>query len=507
MVQLFTARRCERPLRGEFCRREITATTQPQWTSVTVTTSQTNITGNVYVPPVTETYNYDLDGNLTSDGRWTYNWDAENRLTNIVARTTVGPQLYIKFEYDWQGRRIHKQVWTNTSGTGTASVDQKYLYDGWNVIAVLDTANTLKQSFAWGTDLSSSLQGAGGVGGLLWIKDTATISNATSCHFVAYDGNGNIKGLVNAADGTISARYDYGPFGELIRQTGPMSKANPIRFSTKYTDDETDLLYYGYRYYNPSTGRWLSRDPIGESGGVNLYGVSMNSPLNILDVLGLKNYKIGDPTDPPMTFDEDFVYDPNARATIEDRLEWARYGILLSGAEAAAPWLEDACATYRHYRDGSGTDMEINYPKAYKDDSVVKSGVDNEIAAAQADAERLAATAGAHFTMTGEADRIGSPATENWQKAIGQHYIWGSAPVDVSCDTFTMIITIHEKDRYNFNGGAVDIATGLPDNANGRFAVLGWAKSFITNGKVEKKVTWKKGRISSTTTIENPPRR
>ena len=65
----------------------------------------------------------------------------------------------------------------------------------------------------------------------------------------------------------------------------------------------------------------------------------------------------------------------------------------------------------------------------------------------------------------------------------------------------------HEKDRYNFNGGAVDIATGLPDNANGRFAVLGWAKSFITNGKVEKKVTWKKGRISSTTTIENPPRR
>jgi|GEM_PF-1533672 len=233
-----------------------------------------------------------LSSVTVSDGRWTYTWDGENRLISIVARTTTGPQLCIKFEYDWQGRRIHKQVWTNTSGTGTASVDQKYLYDGWNVIAVLDTANTLKQSFAWGTDLSSSLQGAGGVGGLLWIKDTATISNATSCHFVAYDGNGNIKGLVNAADGTISARYDYGPFGELIRQTGPMSKANPIRFSTKYTDDETDLLYYGYRYYNPSTGRWLSRDPINEKGGLNLYVFLGNDGVDRVDFLGLRKVTI-----------------------------------------------------------------------------------------------------------------------------------------------------------------------------------------------------------------------
>jgi RHS repeat-associated protein len=57
-----------------------------------------------------------------------------------------------------------------------------------------------------------------------------------------------------------------GPFGEVIRDTGPMAKANPFRFSTKYQDDETDLLYYGYRYYSASTGRWLSSDPIGEFG-------------------------------------------------------------------------------------------------------------------------------------------------------------------------------------------------------------------------------------------------
>jgi RHS repeat-associated protein len=57
-----------------------------------------------------------------------------------------------------------------------------------------------------------------------------------------------------------------GPFGEVLRATGPMAKANPFRFSTKFQDDETDLLYYGYRYYSTSTGRWLNRDPLEEIG-------------------------------------------------------------------------------------------------------------------------------------------------------------------------------------------------------------------------------------------------
>jgi RHS repeat-associated protein len=69
-----------------------------------------------------------------------------------------------------------------------------------------------------------------------------------------------------AAIATPPVEREYGPFGEVIRATGPMAKANPLRFSTKYQNDETDLLYYGYRYYNASTGRWLSRDPINEPG-------------------------------------------------------------------------------------------------------------------------------------------------------------------------------------------------------------------------------------------------
>lgn len=151
----------------------------------------------------------------------------------------------------------------------------------------LDAESSLLQSFAWGLNLSGSLQGAGGVGGLLMVTDQTTINNQPSTHFPAYDGNGNVVVLVAAASGTVSATYEYGPFSEVVRQTGPMAHANKFRFSTKYQDDESEYLYYGYRSYNPSTGRWLSRDPIGEKGGLNLYGFVGNDPIGHFDKKGL----------------------------------------------------------------------------------------------------------------------------------------------------------------------------------------------------------------------------
>lgn len=85
-------------------------------------------------------------------------------------------------------------------------------------------------------------------------------------HFASYDGNGNVVGLVSANTATDTARYEYGPFGESIRVTGPMAKENPFRFSTKRTDDATDFVLYEYHAYKPSSGRWSSRDPINEPG-------------------------------------------------------------------------------------------------------------------------------------------------------------------------------------------------------------------------------------------------
>jgi RHS repeat-associated protein len=83
-----------------------------------------------------------------------------------------------------------------------------------------------------------------------------------------------------------------GPFGEVLRATGPMARANPLQFSTKYQDEETDLLYFGYRYLNVFTGRWLSRDGLQEEGGINLYVFARANPLSYCDALGFRHFCI-----------------------------------------------------------------------------------------------------------------------------------------------------------------------------------------------------------------------
>ena len=83
---------------------------------------------------------------------------------------------------------------------------------------------------------------------------------------------------------------EYDPFGNIIYKTGSYAEENPFRFSTKYTDDETDLVYYGYRYYSASLGRWINRDPSEEKGGINLYVFVNNGPINLIDPSGLWIY-------------------------------------------------------------------------------------------------------------------------------------------------------------------------------------------------------------------------
>jgi RHS repeat-associated protein len=256
------------------------------WTNITVSaTGQSSIGGNVFVPAATETYGYDADGNLTNDGRWSYSWDAENRLISMQGQSGLptGAKLKLDFVYDWQSRRIQKMVSTNNGSAYGTQTTNRFLYDGWNTLAILNPASQVLQAFVWGCDLSGSSQGAGGVGGLLVITDSTN-----GAHFALYDGNGNITGLSRATDASASGSYEYGPFSEVIRSTGPMSKANPFRFSTKYQDEETDLVYYGKRYLSASTGRWVNRDPIEERGGLNVYALVGNDPIQGIDQLGLR---------------------------------------------------------------------------------------------------------------------------------------------------------------------------------------------------------------------------
>lgn len=133
-------------------------------------------------------------------------------------------------------------------------------------------------------DLSGSMQGAGGVGGLLC---ESQISNSQiSNHFPTYDGNGNVSEYLNST-GQVIAHFEYDPFGNLTVDSENNAASFPYRFSTKPQDAATGLYYYTYRYYDPLTGRWPSRDPIEEEGGINLYGFIWNDGTNGVDYLGL----------------------------------------------------------------------------------------------------------------------------------------------------------------------------------------------------------------------------
>ena len=205
-------------------------------------------------------FTYDADGNILTDGYTSFTYDAANRLK------TVSRNGYIVMTnfYDAKSRRVRKV---------TPEYAATFFYDDWNLIEeriayTNGTASTIR--YYWGKDISGDLQGAGGVGGLLYL----TVDGAI--YIPCYDNNGNITCYLDA-NGNIVAQYIYDPFGGIPSSVGPLAGLFCHLFSTKYCDNETGLYYYGYRFYCPWLMRWINRDTIEENGGDNLYAVCGNN--------------------------------------------------------------------------------------------------------------------------------------------------------------------------------------------------------------------------------------
>ena len=213
---------------------------------------------------------YSPDGGLVSFGEFDYVYDSASRLTEVWSN---GVRV-VENQYDALGRRVVKH---------TPEATHTFVYDGWLlVVERVERSNGMLEQidYWWGKDLSGTLDGAGGIGGLLYIR-----KNGCDIYVPLYDGHGNVMQYIDK-QGTIVASYAYDAFGNTIQKGGVKAGELKMRFSTKYSDDESALYYFGRRFYSPRIARWLSCDPIEEDGGLNLYAFCGNNPIVLSDKLG-----------------------------------------------------------------------------------------------------------------------------------------------------------------------------------------------------------------------------
>jgi len=232
------------------------------------------------------------------------------------------------------------------------------------------------------------------------------------------------------------------------------------------------------------------------AGEISDSGATSLAAADVTQVTEDGHYKIGDPETPHIERDDDFVYD-SEDSDWRDHLNKVEWLAKVRAAQIAGH-LPDGTEMYEHYWKNTGEPKEFNYEKAYDEDSGVRAGVDQEIARTQSAAEELIRAGNTNFSTTGQASNVHEdyyPRTENWQKAIGGYQVWSHGDVRVDGDTVTMEITVRGEDRYNFNGGQNDIATGAPDDENGRFTEIGWARPFDTHGSLTRTVTWQLGDV------------
>lgn len=237
--------------------------------SVTAVDANGNSRTNNYqvtVPSdVPKTLSYDFNGNLTSDGDKSYEWDAANRLTAI---TYSGNSVRTEFFYD--GLNHRKKIVEKADGIVT-SVKQFVWVDS-RIAEERDGDNSVTQRYF--------TRGEQRVGG----TDAAV-------YYYTRDHLGSIHELSDAA-ASVRARYDYDPFGNTSKITGDLNV--DFTYTGHYRHAASNLYLAPYRAYNSIIGRWISRDPIEESDGVNLYNYVRNDPIRNMDSSGLQATNFAD---------------------------------------------------------------------------------------------------------------------------------------------------------------------------------------------------------------------
>jgi RHS repeat-associated protein len=207
-------------------------------------------------------YEYNADGFLTTKTEGTdvtiYDYSSRGELLGV----TLPDGTLIDYVHDPLGRRIAKMI--------NGSVTEKYLWQGLTrLLAVFDGTDNLIMRFEYAD-----------------ARMPVAMTKDGSTYYLTYDQVGSLRIVADTAANVLK-RIEYDSFGNIIQDTNP-SFAIPFGFAGGLHDRDTGLVRFGYRDYDPDTGRWTAKDPIGFAGGdTDLYGYCLSDPVNFVDPLGL----------------------------------------------------------------------------------------------------------------------------------------------------------------------------------------------------------------------------
>ena len=237
-------------------------------------TSSYNTASGAAVLSSTAAYGYDGDGNMSGSAlrdaggvqvsASTYSYDEESRLVGIE---TPGQSKW-QFVYDGMSRLRVSRSFAWQGGAWVPQQEIRRVYDGMDVVQERDASNNVVASYTR----------TGNIGGIL------ARTTSSSSTFYGYDLGGNVTTLTDISGAQVGS-YTYDAWGNTVASSGARAGENPYRFSSK--EALAGFYSYGYRFYAPGLGRWINRDPIEENGGVNLYTMVGNDPVNAIDSYGL----------------------------------------------------------------------------------------------------------------------------------------------------------------------------------------------------------------------------
>ena len=305
------------------------------------TTSYTDNNLNQYTNVGGTGYSYDLNGNLTDDGTYEYEYNFRNLLCRVKDKGTGS--TVATYRHDALGRRVKKLI-------GMAC--ERFVYSGAEIVAVYDISDSLAQEFVCGQVIDEVL--------MLEQADVLDFdgdSNTSELTRSFYHRNalGSVMEITEM-DEDVAVSYRYDPYGAVtITRNSTEQSSDPLGQSVMYTgrwlDEETELMHYRARAYSSAIGRFLQRDPLSVDAGPNVYEYVRSAPTVYVDPEGLLTGCVGAILSDcvcRITWRRDFVHRPRfdspALDTTENRtFEWIFENMCRVDGSAASPRCERTC--------------------------------------------------------------------------------------------------------------------------------------------------------------------